>query len=428
VDEEPVWQNPLPDAPLGVRWLTAIVIAGRYLGLVLVPWRLSVDYYSDVVPLVRSPLAPAFLFSAAALVAAGAASLAAARRWPAALYGLVTAVGGWLVVSHLFFAAPIVLAERALYLPMAGIAAIAGAAAIALAGRLPRRLLRAAALAALVLAGWRSFDRVRDWHDDRTLFAAATVATPRSALAWNNLGAVQQAAGELESARASFARAVEIAPRYLRARLNEARVCLAAGRAVEAERLLEAAAAEFPAQRDLVGLELVQVRERRAEALRAAGDGTAARDLFVAVVEQAGLAAETTDDPQAEAAFLLVAARAAAAAGRPDVAEGTFSRALAATVLAEDLVDLRRVILEELARFLLRTRRPRDAAETYRLAADSAIELGDAASAVRLHLQAAEAFRAAGDPAEADRSVTLAQRAAGDDAALRSLARAGTPE
>ena len=54
-----------------------------------------------------------------------------------------------------------------------------------------------AAVTVLALLGWRSFDRVQDWHDNRSLFASAAKNTPRSATAWNNLGVILMELSEL---------------------------------------------------------------------------------------------------------------------------------------------------------------------------------------------------------------------------------------
>lgn len=181
------WRNPVVGAPLGARWLTAVDVAARYVLLVLFPLTLSVEYGHDVVPLLRSAASPSFLVSAGVVLAALGAVAWLARRSPLGRFGAAAAAGSYLLMSHLLFPAPIIMAERVLYLPLVGVAALAAAAASGVASRLGgergrRAVIAAAVLLAVPLAA-RSFARVADWRDDLTLYEATTRDAPRAALA-----------------------------------------------------------------------------------------------------------------------------------------------------------------------------------------------------------------------------------------------------
>jgi tetratricopeptide (TPR) repeat protein len=128
--------------------------------------------------------------------------------------GLALAGAAWFPVSNLPFPIEIMMAERFLYLPMAGLALAAAGALpdLALSGRAVR-IGGAAVLAALLVAlGLRSMVRAADWRDPATLAASAERAYPRSARA--EVYAAQQAVGrgDVRGAAAAYQRAIAIWP------------------------------------------------------------------------------------------------------------------------------------------------------------------------------------------------------------------------
>ncbi|HET9480911.1 MAG TPA: tetratricopeptide repeat protein, partial [Candidatus Polarisedimenticolia bacterium] len=129
-------------------------------------------------------------------------------------------------VSNLPFGIGVMMAERLVYLPSAGLCAAAGETIAILAASAARRIGRGAPgrswpvpgatllVAALPAALFAlvSADRTRVWRDELTLWETTCRNSPRSALAHVNLGSVHQYLGRLEDAEAAYRRAIMIAP------------------------------------------------------------------------------------------------------------------------------------------------------------------------------------------------------------------------
>ena len=174
----------LGESVIGQR-LTAVAALGDVTRLLLFPLHLSADYSPDERTAVRSVLDPRFLLGAAcAGLWAGLVVLAWRRRRPVAAFGL-----GWigialLPVSNLAFPIGVLIAERTLYLPSAGLALAAGAWLRHLA---PRRLALVGGLV-LALGGVRSAARVPAWRDNRTATLSLLDDAPRSYRSWDYVG------------------------------------------------------------------------------------------------------------------------------------------------------------------------------------------------------------------------------------------------
>jgi tetratricopeptide (TPR) repeat protein len=94
--------------------------------------------------------------------------------------------------------------------------------------------------AATVLAAWIALSvlplqaRVRTWSSESTLYTISLSATPKSALLHQNLGVLDEEAGNLESAANFFRAAILLRPSYLQAHMNLANLCMRSGRLAEA--------------------------------------------------------------------------------------------------------------------------------------------------------------------------------------------------
>ncbi len=185
--------NPLVAAGFWAARITALKVAGSYLGLFLWPATLSADYSYNCVPVVAWP--PAFGEAAKAVLALAACltlGLVAVRarraRKPLFLFGLfffltLSPVSNWIVLVGS------IKAERFLYLPSIGLAGCLVAAAAALARRLHWKRTAALALTLPCLAlGARTYARNLDWQDEFSLWSSAVQACPESARAHINLG------------------------------------------------------------------------------------------------------------------------------------------------------------------------------------------------------------------------------------------------
>lgn len=396
----------------GLGWFerlpTAVHVAGRYLGLVAYPASLSVDYGPEAVPLVTGFGSVSFALPALACVGGLAAAVFLARRSPLASFGLAASAGSYLLVSHLVFKAPLLMAERLLYLPMIGISALLAVAIAETAARLvPARRERAAAvLAALLLlpAAYRASTRTSDWKDDETLFASATRAQPRSLLAWTNLGAEHARRGDLPRASEAFDRALAIRPTHAPALWRKADLLRRENDLAGAEELLRAAASAQP-RLLLVWINLAQVLNARAAEATRSGRTEAALAMSREVVE---IAAAHEGDAAARregGRVILLRERAEALArlGRGDEAERTLGEALEAVEEAsregeatdESLDALRAALLASSGARLSDDGKHAEAAARYEAGAAAADRAGQSDLERRLLLAAADEYASA---------------------------------
>jgi hypothetical protein len=184
--------QPVPtiDNPLvvehGVRYFaTALGLIARYARIVIVPFGLANDYSGASIPMETAYLAWRPLLGVAILAALAVTAL---RGRVAALFVAITVLP-YLLVSNLLVPVGAILAERFLYLPVAGVGLLASLAIAKLGAR-----GRIAALAAIAVFGVAMFARSLDWKDDGTIFAVTARNNPMSPRApyWlgNNDGAI----------------------------------------------------------------------------------------------------------------------------------------------------------------------------------------------------------------------------------------------
>jgi hypothetical protein len=183
--EFPFTDNPIVGASFLVGRLTALAVMGRYVWLVVWPAKLSSDYSFAQLSLASGSAAD---WAAWATVAGlGLALVVLARRDRAALLFGGFALLAYLPASNLLFASGTIMAERLVYLPSAGLAALAMLALFGAAAVRPRAVAFAIAGAIVVAFSVRTARRNRDWHDDVTLWRAAAADTPMSAKAHSAL-------------------------------------------------------------------------------------------------------------------------------------------------------------------------------------------------------------------------------------------------
>lgn len=155
-------------------WMTMVPAFAEYARLLVVPHPLLADYagFQTVTGLADPSLLKGCIVLAAATAVAGVV----AWRIPESRLGLAWAVVSLAPVSN---AVPMMqyLAERFLYLPMAGVALVAGV----LFGRLRERAAVPAVVAAVLLFacyGWLDIQRRGVWRDEVTLFRATVSDAP----------------------------------------------------------------------------------------------------------------------------------------------------------------------------------------------------------------------------------------------------------
>jgi len=205
------WDNPLVSAPLAQRVATALVVAGKGVGLLLLPLGQSPDYSFDAIPVVASPFdlrLLATLLGGSALLAGAALPRLRTTVLPPALAWYALAL---LPTSNVAVVSGTIFAERLLYLPSVAFCLAAGAA-LAWAVEQRRRGGTALAVVAVAALAMGTVAYSRFWSDDVTLFRRAAAAVPGSTKAHHKLGEELLRRGELGGALRSLRRALEIAP------------------------------------------------------------------------------------------------------------------------------------------------------------------------------------------------------------------------
>ena len=177
--EFPFVDNPIVGATFWVGRLTAIKVLTRYLWLAIWPVKLSADYsYSEI------PLAHGSLADWAAWIAVAIGLCLVALFWKRSRTAFFFACFGLLNLlpaSNLLFPIGTIMAERLLYLPLAGWLACLALAIDAAARRFGQARL-APVIIGLMAAGFaiRTWVRNIDWKDDLTMATASVQTSPAS--------------------------------------------------------------------------------------------------------------------------------------------------------------------------------------------------------------------------------------------------------
>jgi tetratricopeptide (TPR) repeat protein len=181
---EPFVDNPISGSSFWTGRLTALAVVGRYLWLTFWPATLSADYSHAQIPLATGTAQEwmAWLTVSAALCIAVFLVLRSYRlAFFAAGFAFLTLLPG----ANLLFPTGTIMAERLLYLPLAGLVAvmvIAGSTAVAALAHRPPLRTAAACLVIVVVAALsvRTWVRNRDWRDDVAFWTSAVHAAPNS--------------------------------------------------------------------------------------------------------------------------------------------------------------------------------------------------------------------------------------------------------
>ena len=177
--EFPFVDNPIVGASFWVGRLTAIKVLARYLWLAIWPVKLSADYSYSEIPLARGSLA-----DWAAWIAIAVALCLVALLWKRSRPAFFLACFGFLNLlpaSNLLFPIGTIMAERLLYLPLAGWLACL-ALAIDAAARRSRHAHLAPVIIGLIAIAFaaRTWVRNIDWKDDLTMATASVQTSPAS--------------------------------------------------------------------------------------------------------------------------------------------------------------------------------------------------------------------------------------------------------
>lgn len=232
--ERTTWET---GVPLQWRLATAGPLLFEYLRNTLLPFELKVFY--DELP--RTAWTESAVVGAWAVVAGCAAGwLLLLRRRPAVGIGIAWFFAALLPVSGLVdLLYPALMADRYLYIPLAGAAlAIAGAFPVAAPWqlrRLPARRLAGAAagcaalIACVAVFAVTSARRVPAWRNSVALWEQARRGAPASAYVLNALGWSYRQVNRLNRSERVLMQAVAIAPNYIDPKVNLAAIAFLRG-------------------------------------------------------------------------------------------------------------------------------------------------------------------------------------------------------
>lgn len=147
--------------------------------------------------------------------------------WKKPIWGFLGAFF-FLILAPTSSVVPIVtqtMAEHRMYLALMPIVAIVVCAIFVWSSRFAS--LICAAL--LVVLSVMTFSRNKDYYNGLTLWQTSADACPENARAWSSLGGYQMKTGQLEAAKASFAKALEIEPWRTNARIFYAELLFRTG-------------------------------------------------------------------------------------------------------------------------------------------------------------------------------------------------------
>ncbi|HEY6156113.1 MAG TPA: hypothetical protein VIV88_01610 [Gemmatimonadales bacterium] len=184
----------------------ALPAVARATGLLVWPVNLSADYGPRVIPAYRA-FSLAALAGSVMVVAMLAGGWWVRRTVPALTFAAWAAAAAYLPTSNLLFPSGVVLAERALYVPVLLVAAAAGCAVDWARSRWrPQRVGLVAGAVLCVFAGM-TLVRLPVWRDNRTFLLTLLADHPESYWGHWSAAAVLAGIGDSGAARREYARA-----------------------------------------------------------------------------------------------------------------------------------------------------------------------------------------------------------------------------
>ena len=149
----------------------------------------------------------------------------------------------FLPATNLFFRVGFVIAERVLYIPVAGLCCVVvlGMKELVAHQWMTRRLVMILFLLLVTAFVLRSRQRTRDWLNEQQLFSTGLQVCPLNAKVHYNLGKVASDSEDIETATYRYKEAIRLNPEYDQAMNNLANILKDEGSLEEAEQLLEKA-------------------------------------------------------------------------------------------------------------------------------------------------------------------------------------------
>ena len=260
----------------GARLLTALSLWPTYARLMLMPWRLAVDYAPGVlVP--GTGVRPDVILGAMILVAMCGVAVRSWRAAPWAAFAAAWMVVTILPVSNLVVASGTVLGERTLYLPSVAVAIVVAGALAHVGTHHPALLRQAWVGVAVVVTAFmiRSALRNPSWFDSFTVMNTLALEHPESWRSHRSRAEGLVRAGELDAALEEYEEALALVPLDYSLLSEVGEVYLRQRRWPRAEELLATAVTTDPdrptAYRLLAQLYLVAGDGRKAHGTALAG-------------------------------------------------------------------------------------------------------------------------------------------------------------
>jgi protein O-mannosyl-transferase len=228
---------------------TAIFVLARYATLLILPVGLDAHYPYRAIETLRSPLV---LVSVPLLGVVAWLGVRLRRRDPGSCFWLLWIGAGLVPVLAFGKFGDILLADRFLYLPSAGLCVLAARlVAPALrdgAVRFGRAIVAGAAALIVILFVAQSGLRAEAWKDDLTLFSGMAKTSPASAMVRSNLGLAYYQRGDYARAIDEFDLSISLVSGYALAFNNKAAALERTGRYREALDQYEQALRIAPSQ------------------------------------------------------------------------------------------------------------------------------------------------------------------------------------
>lgn len=204
-------QNPMIRARGWSIWLMPIEMLGRYVQLLIVPWKLSIDYGGRVIGWVVHGGDPYLYLGLGAIVMWVVLVIVAwRRRWGMPLFCLLMAALTWGMVSNLGVYIGTNFGERLMFLPSVFFLILAAMAM----SRLPRRALAPLLAGLLVLGSLRSVTYARRWNNRLAFYEYSLKNQPKSVRCYLLVGMELMQQGKLEQAADVMQRAKGVEPDY----------------------------------------------------------------------------------------------------------------------------------------------------------------------------------------------------------------------
>ena len=196
--------------------------------LLLNPTHLCADWRFELIPLIRSILAPHNILSLVTLTSVAALAIHSAKdtskQSRILLFGLAMIIVPFLPASNLFFPVGFVVAERVLYLPSMGFCMLVAYGAYVIhkstSSLVLRTLVKLLICSLLLLMAAHSVYRNQVWESNLTLYTSGVRCNPGNGVMLTNLGIEHGRLKNFSFAETLYRTSIRVAPDHSRGYSN----------------------------------------------------------------------------------------------------------------------------------------------------------------------------------------------------------------